>query len=58
MCYKLKNQNKYFGRTEYMTPVIFESNGCLPGEIVDVKIKSFNRNNLFGSHNISKIKAA
>tara|TARA_B100000686_G_scaffold167026_1_gene174500 strand:- start:899 stop:2197 length:1299 start_codon:yes stop_codon:yes gene_type:complete len=54
----LENQGKYFGRTEYMTPVIFDSNGCLPGEIVDVKIKSFNRNNLFGSHDISKIKAA
>jgi len=54
----LEDQGKYFGRTEYMTPVIFESNDCLPGEIVDVKIKSFNRNNLFGSHNISKIKAA
>ena len=54
----LENQGKYFGRTEYLTPVIFDSNGCLPGEIVDVKIKSFNRNNLFGSHDIRKIKVA
>jgi len=28
---KLKNQNKYFGRTKYMTPVIFDSNHCKPG---------------------------
>ena len=26
---KLKNQNKYFGRTKYMTPVIFESNNWM-----------------------------
>jgi len=28
---KLKNQTKYFGRTKYMTPVIFESDDCNPG---------------------------
>ena len=54
----LEDQGKYFGRTEYMTPVIFNSNYCLPGEIVDVKIDSFNRNNLFGVHNANKVEAA
>ena len=54
----LEDQEKYFGRTSYMKPVIFESNKCFPGEIVKVKINSFNRNNLFGQHNIDKIRAA
>ena len=47
---KLNNQEKYFGRTKYMTPVIFQSNNCNPGELVEVKITSFNQNNLFGFH--------
>ena len=55
---KLNNQEKYFGRTKYMTPVIFESNDCEPGELVDVKITSFNHRNLFGFHKNNKIKAA
>ena len=55
---KLDKQNKYFGRTEYMTPVIFESDNCNVGEIINVKIASHNRNNLFGFHKASRIKAA
>ena len=55
---KLDRQKKYFGRTQYMTPVIFESDNCKPGELVNVKITSFNQNNLFGFHKISKVKAA
>ncbi len=55
---KLKNQEKYFGRDEHMTPVIFESSGCAVGEIVNVKINSFNKKSLFGFHNIDKEKAA
>ena len=35
---KLDNQEKYFGRTKYMTPVIFDSNNCNPGELINVKI--------------------
>ena len=54
----LEDQGKYIVRTKNMTPVIFESNDCYPGEIVDVEIKFFNRNNLFGSHNIYKTKVA
>ena len=55
---KLKGQEKYFGRTQFMTPVIFESDNCKPGELVNVKITSFNRNNLFGFHKMNKVKAA
>ena len=55
---KLTNQEKYFGRTKYMIPVIFDANNCKPGELIKVKITSFNRNNLFGSYNSNKIKAA
>ena len=55
---KLDGQEKYFGRTQFMTPVIFESDNCKPGELVNVKITSFNRNNLFGFHKINKVKAA
>ena len=55
---KLNNQEKYFGRTKYMTPVIFESDNCQPGELIDVKITSFNHRNLFGFHQNNEIKAA
>ena len=39
---KLNKQEKYFGRTECMTPVIFNSDQCKVGEIIDVEINSFN----------------
>ena len=55
---KMDKQLKYFGRTKYMTPVIFETNDCIPGKLINVKINSFNQNNLFGFHKINKIKAA
>ena len=55
---KLKNQNKYFGRTECLTPVIFESNDCKFGEIVNVKITSYNQKNLFGLQINNTEKAA
>ena len=42
---KLNNQKRYFGRTKYMTPVIFESKNCNNGEIVKVKITSCNQKN-------------
>ena len=50
---KMKNQNKFFGRTEHMTSVIFESKKNVEGEIVPVLIKNYNRNNLFGEINLS-----
>ena len=55
---KLDNQKKYFGRTKYMTPVIFDSDNCNPGELVNIKITSCNQSNLFGFHKANKIKAA
>ena len=56
---KLDNQEKYFGRTKYMTPVIFEADNCKIGDIVSVKITSFNQKNLFGIFkNNNKVKAA
>ena len=55
---KLNNQEKYFGRTKYMTPVIFESDVYKPGEVINVKITSFNQNNLFGIHQSNKVRAA
>ena len=55
---KLDNQEKYFGRTKYMTPVIFDAKQCKIGEVVDIKILSFNQKNLFGIYESNKIKAA
>ena len=55
---KLENQEKYFGRTKHMTPVIFEAENCKIGELVRVKIQSFNQKNLFGICKIDKVKAA
>ena len=45
---KLKNQTKFFGRTSDLTPVIFDANHSDVGKIIDIKIKSFNQNSLFG----------
>ena len=55
---KLDKQEKYFGRTKYMSPVIFKSDSCKAGELVNVKITSVNQNNLFGIHRDNKEKAA
>ena len=55
---KLNNQKKYFGRTKHMTPVIFETGNCKIGELVNVKITSFNQKNLFGIYKTNKMKAA
>ena len=56
---KIKNQNKYFGRTEYMTAVIFDGEKNIEGKIVPVLITSSNQNNLFGEIKLKKkIKAA
>tara|TARA_B100001123_G_C14663449_1_gene770596 strand:- start:24 stop:587 length:564 start_codon:yes stop_codon:yes gene_type:complete len=55
---RLNNQAKYFARTEYMTPVIFEADSCKPGELVNIKIMSFNKKNLFGIYKTNKMNAA
>ena len=56
---KLDKQEKFFGRNKYMLPVIFSSNNCKPGDLVNIKISKFNRNNLFGFfEKEKKVKAA
>ena len=55
---KLNKQERYFGRNKYMTPVIFESDNCKTGDLINIKITSFNQKNLFGIYSINKVKAA
>ena len=43
-----KDKTKLFGRSEYMTSVLFNGNDDLIGKIVKVKIQNSNRNTLFG----------
>ncbi len=45
---KTKESNKFFGRSEYMTSVIFDGNDEEVGNVVKVKIKNSNQNTLFG----------
>ena len=54
----MKNAEKFFGRNKFLSPVIFESDQCESGKLVNVKIVSYNQSNLFGSHAGNKIKAA
>ena len=53
------DKTKLFGRSEYMTSVLFNGTDDLIGKVVKVKILSSNRNTLFGeiSHQ-SKQKVA
>jgi len=55
---KLDNQEEYFGRTKYMTSVIFKADNCKLGDLINVKIISFNQNNLFGLYKMNKVRAA
>ena len=41
-----------------MNPVIFESDNCSQGDLVNVKITSISKNNLFGFHKFNKTKSA
>ena len=45
---KTKKNPKYFGRTEYMTPVIFNASHKDMGKVIKVKITNYNQNTLFG----------
>ncbi len=45
---KINNENKYFGRDEFLNSVIVNSNENLIGEIKKVKIISGNQNTLYG----------
>ena len=44
----MKDGIKLFGRTEYMTSVIFDGNLENIGKIVQVEITNSNQNSLFG----------
>ena len=45
---KTSEGNKFFGRSEYMTPVIFDGDKEDVGKIIDVKIYRSNHNTLIG----------
>ena len=55
---KLDSGDKFFGRTKFMSPVKFKSDRCKPGDLINVKITSFNQNGLFGFHENREMKAA
>ena len=56
---KTEESSKFFGRSEYMTSVIFDGNDEEVGNLVKVKIKNSNQNTLFGeSVNNSKQRVA
>ena len=56
---KNKKDNKFFGRTEYMTSAIFNANDEDVGKIISIKIISSNQNTLFGKKvHKSKLKVA
>ena len=46
---KTNESSKFFGRSEYMTSVIFDANHTDVGKIVKVKIEKCNQNTLFGN---------
>ena len=54
---KLEKQERYFGRTKLMTPVIFDLEKY-PGEIVNLKVSLANQKNLFSLNKNSKVNAA
>jgi len=54
---KTKNQNKFFGRNEYLNSVIFDGNENDIGKIVKVNVENTNQNTLFGKTE-NKMKAA
>ena len=46
---RMKNQSKYFGRNENLTPVVISNASQKDvGKIISVRIKDSNRNTLFG----------
>ena len=45
---KTTESNKFFGRSDYMTSVIFNGNDEDMGKVVKVKINKSNQNTLFG----------
>ena len=55
---QMKNKTKLFGRTQYMTSVIFDGDKENVGKIVQVEINSSNQNSLFGKMKINQNKKA
>ena len=45
---KTQESSKFFGRSEYMTSVIFDGNDYDVGKVIKVKINNSNQNTLFG----------
>ena len=45
---KTDDENKFFGRSEYMTSVIFDGNSSDVGNVIKAKITKSNQNTLFG----------
>ena len=46
---KIKNQDKFFGRTFELTPVFFDATEKDVGKIIEVEINDFNQHSLYGS---------
>jgi tRNA-2-methylthio-N6-dimethylallyladenosine synthase len=46
---QMKDKTKLFGRTEFMTPVIFDGEIKKIGNVVQVRINTSNQNSLFGT---------
>ena len=45
---KLKNKDEFFGRDEYLNPVIVKTKLNLRGKLQEVKITGGNQNTLYG----------
>ena len=45
---QMKDKKRLFGRSKYMTPVIFDGTIITVGKIVQVEINGSNQNSLFG----------
>ena len=55
---KMDEQEKLFGRNQYMNSVIFEGNSDLIGKNRNIKIEKVNQNSLFGKIEKNNMKAA
>ena len=52
------NKKRYFGRDKYMNAVFFDANNCKIGDLINIKINSFNKKNLFGVYKTHNMRAA
>ena len=55
---KISGQNKFFGRNEYLTSVIFSGDKKKIGKVVKVKVDNSNQNTLFGKIVYDNMRAA